>query len=91
MSKKQSAYPLVCVYWKDITAGGEWLNKEKLCKWGADGFEQVCTSVGYLIDKKKDYVVIAGTLAVFDGEEHFNDFSMIMTSVIVKTTTLTEK
>ena len=85
-------YPLVCVYWKDITVDCGWVTLEQLQKWGKDSFNETCKTVGYLVHESKDYVIVASSCAIFtDSDIQFNNPIMIMSSVITKIVTLTEK
>lgn len=78
---------LVCVHWRDITTlDSAWLSTEQAIVEGREKYNLVYKTVGYLIENNKDFVLVAATYDA-DGDE-YNDISMIMKCVIIKTETL---
>jgi hypothetical protein len=71
---------LVQVVWEDImTLDHSWKNIQE-CVDEAKKLRQLdFTTVGYLIHEEEDFVLVAST---YDGENEYNDVSMIMRSVI---------
>lgn len=53
-NKKQFPYPLVLIYWEDITSHSQWEEISEIKK----SKTAICCSVGWLVESNKDTVVI---------------------------------
>ena len=54
VNKKQFPYPLVLIYWEDITSHSQWEEISELRK----SKTAICCSVGWLVESNKDTTVI---------------------------------
>lgn len=82
---ENSKYKLVKVKWQDIVSNSNWKTLEEAHEW-AEKEMGVCYSVGWLIEKNKDYILVAGT---YDQDsEEYNDISKIPVPNVYKITKL---
>jgi len=76
---------LVKIHWNDIVGGKDWMSLKEAKVWGDKKFGTIYYTVGYVIFKNKDYLLVASTWTLEDdGELAYNDISMIPLSVITK-------
>lgn len=54
VNKKQFPYPLVLIYWEDITSHSQWEEISEIRK----SKTAICCSVGWLVESNKDTTVI---------------------------------
>lgn len=84
---------LVKVIWRDITTiegrEGAWMDKDAIIERAKEVFDDDYITVGYVVEKNEDYLVIAATID--KKNDSYADVSMIPASVIKKIIQLNEK
>jgi len=72
------------ITWRDIAGGKNWMSESEALRWGKKQFKLEYYTVGYILYKDKDFLLIAGSFYEEDEETVYNDISMIPKSVIIK-------
>lgn len=76
---------LVKVKWQDTMSESDWKDIDEIKKW-AKKERAICVSVGWLVERTKKYIVVAGSKGVND--EDYGDFIRIPRAIIKKITRL---
>lgn len=73
--------PLVIVEWVDAEGSGDWINGDEELQEFLDSSSNVVRTVGWLIRRTKDYLVLASTMAQDEGK---NDTNRIPSGMVKK-------
>lgn len=79
---------MTTVIWRDAsglgtTSANEWFDVEELKKLAQEQFNDLAETVGFIVEKNKDFVVICGTKTGKDSI--YCDCTMIPNEFIIKT------
>lgn len=71
------------VYWRDHDSAPEWASREDIKEWAEESYNDLCVSVGYIVERRKNYIVVAGEM---DKHGNYGNRTMILRSAITKIT-----
>lgn len=69
------------IKWIDACSDSTWASPEEIKEWAKKRYgDELCVSVGYIVDETRKYLVVAGS---FDGQGNYGERILIPKSLIV--------
>lgn len=79
----------IIVKWRDTSGlDDSWSTQKEFCEQAKEQYENICTTIGFLLEENENYIVIASTMNSDREENRFHDGNMILKSTILNVDSL---